>query len=320
MSCSSPLTDRLTDMRAWTADTIGPPVSWVHTLSDTCLASLERLASNAGKEPWAIVDKQIYERDLEACRGCLDPVIEDLNRGRGFALVERLPVGRCALQELRAMYWGIGQLLGLPFEQDINGTLLYDVRDTGRDVRAGARFSVTNAESSFHTDNSFSPKVPDFVGLLCLRTARCGGRSQLISAYALHDELLAHHRDILETLYQPFHFDRRGEFKEGESPTFEAPLFHWDGEELSVRYLHYYMQVGHERAGCPLMPEQKKALDTIESMLRCDKFRVEFSLEPGQMLFTNNHWVLHNRTAFEDHADIECRRHYVRLWLSRSVS
>ena len=40
-------------------------------------------------------------------------------------------------------------------------------------------------------------------------------------------------------------------------------------------------------------------------------------MEPGQMLFTNNHWILHNRTAFEDYPEPERRRHYVRLWLNR---
>ena len=53
----------------------------------------------------------------------------------------------------------IGQLLGEPIAQNVQGTLLYDVRDSGQDVARGARFSVTNYESSFHTDNSFGEAV-----------------------------------------------------------------------------------------------------------------------------------------------------------------
>ena len=63
----------------------------------------------------------------------------------------------------------------------------------------GARFSVTNAESSFHNDNSFGDPLPDLVGLLCLHTAKSGGQSQLISGYALHNELRENHPDALET-------------------------------------------------------------------------------------------------------------------------
>ncbi len=50
-------------------------------------------------------------------------------------------------------------------------------------------------------------------------------------------------------------------------------------------------------------------------MLNHPGLRAEFSLEPGQMCFVNNRWVLHNRTAFQDHPDPERRRHLVRLWL-----
>jgi alpha-ketoglutarate-dependent taurine dioxygenase len=46
---------------------------------------------------------------------------------------------------------------------------------------------------------------------------------------------------------------------------------------------------------------------------------VEFMLRPGDMLFINNRWLLHNRTAFEDHAAPAQRRHYVRLWLRRRL-
>jgi alpha-ketoglutarate-dependent taurine dioxygenase len=45
------------------------------------------------------------------------------------------------------------------------------------------------------------------------------------------------------------------------------------------------------------------------------ELRVEFLLGPGQMLFANNRWTLHNRTAFEDYPEPERRRHLVRLWL-----
>ena len=42
----------------------------------------------------------------------------------------------------------------------------------------------------------------------------------------------------------------------------------------------------------------------------------EFALRPGDMFFVNNRWILHNRTAFEDHPDPDRRRHLLRLWLA----
>ena len=317
MNNSQMLTDGISDERAWRASTIDDTTTWYYPLSEGCLSGFRCIIRDAHRQSRPITE--IYRPSALSNGGseCLQPALDALNSGRGFAIVERVPIEQYTVQEALAMYWLIGQFLGSPMEQNIQGTLLYDVRDTGQNVAQGARFSVTNAESSFHNDNSFGETLPDLVGLLCLHTAKSGGQSQLISGYALHNELLENHLDVLETLYQLFCFDRRGQFHAGESSTSQFPIFQWSGDELTLRYLYYYIQVGHERAGKTLTPDQKKALDVVEELLCRADFRAEFNLQPGQMLFTNNRWILHNRTAFEDYTDPERRRHYVRLWLCR---
>ncbi len=302
----------LTDCRAWTSETVDASSKWYYTLSESCLSALYR---GVQKHSGPLCDLRVSDAIRSACAPCLRPVLEALQTGRGFAIVERLPVEYYTPDQARGSYWMIGQCLGVPFEQNIEGTLLYDVRDTGRDVKSGARFSVTNAESSFHTDGAFGAQVPELVGLLCVKTARSGGRSQLISAYALHNRLLDRAPDVLNALYSPFCFDRRGQFLPGESPVKKAPIFSGDEQTLMTRYLHYYIRVGHRNAGVPLTREQARALEAVEAALKRPDMRVAFDLEPGQMLFTNNRWILHNRTAFEDAPEVGQRRHYVRLWL-----
>ena len=130
-----------------------------------------------------------------ALGGYLAAAKHDLEQGRGFVVLDRLPLGRISEREAIALYWMIGQLLGEPFAQNVQGTLLYDVRDSGQDVAKGARFSVTNYESSFHTDNSFGETVVDYVGLLCLKTARSGGVSQVVSGLAVVEALRREHPD-----------------------------------------------------------------------------------------------------------------------------
>ena len=202
----------LTDRRAWTAETIDASSEWYYTLSERYLSALDSEVRKTG----AISDLRVS--DTIACAPCLQPVLNALHTGRGFAIIEHLPVEYYTLDEARAAYWMIGQCLGIPFEQNIEGTLLYDVRDTGRDVKSGARFSVTNAESSFHTDGAFGTQVPELVGLLCIKTARSGGRSQLISACAVHNILHQQAPDVLNALYSSFYFDRRGQYLPGEAP------------------------------------------------------------------------------------------------------
>ena len=315
MNSSQMLTDGVSDERAWRASTIDDTAAWYYPLSEDCLSSFEAIIRDERRQPGPITEIWDPASSFNGCGESLQPALNALNSRRGFAIVEQVPIEQYTVDAALSMYWLIGQFLGIPMEQNIQGTLLYDVRDTGQNVAQGARFSVTNAESSFHNDNSFGEPLPDLVGLLCLHTAKSGGQSQLISGYALHNELLENHPDVLETLYQLFCFDRRGQFKAGESPTSHFPIFQWSGDELTVRYLYYYIQVGHERASKALTTDQKKALEVVEGLLCRADFRVEFNLQPGQMLFTNNRWILHNRTAFEDYTDPERRRHYVRLWL-----
>jgi alpha-ketoglutarate-dependent taurine dioxygenase len=306
-------TETTTDPRAWRADTVDGPRSWYLPLPARCRSALEEIARAAPPEVAAVT---LAGEVRAGCAEALAPALAALEGGRGFVVV-RGPQEPLSDDRWRLLYWLVGQALGRPVEQNVEGQLLYDVRDTGRDVRAGARFSVTNYESSFHTDASFAPGVVDYVGLLCLRTARSGGVSQLVSGHAVYQRLRERHPDALRALGQPFHVDRRGGVRPGEAPTVRVPVVCRDESGLTWRYLRYWIEAGHEKAQEPLTPAQRDALDVLDETLRDPALRVEFNLAPGDLFFLNNRWLLHNRTAFEDHAEPEKRRHLVRLWLSR---
>jgi len=61
---------------------------------------------------------------------------------------------------------------------------------------------------------------------------------------------------------------------------------------------------------------QKEALDYLEAVAADPEMHFTFRQQPGDMLFMNNWVTLHRRTAFEDHAALERRRHILRVWLS----
>jgi len=309
------LTHTITDARAWRSRTIDDRQAWYYPLSPRCLAALDKTIHCLREQPRPTLDLCAAALPLADCAREFQPVRSALEEGRGFVILKGPTPERYSPLEMQTCYWLIGQMLGRPIEQNVQGTLLYDVRDTGQDVRYGARFSVTNAESSFHTDNSFGAGVADYVGLLCIHTAKSGGLSQLVSGYSIHNELLTRHRDALEVLYHPLHIDRRGGLRPGEPPTVPYPVLAWDGRSLMYRYLRYWIESGHEKIGQPLSDAQRRALDLLDEVANDPSLRVEFALEPGDLYFINNRWILHNRTAFEDHAEPEQRRHLVRLWL-----
>ncbi len=308
----------LEDDRAWTADSIGQGKPWCLHLNQRLWDLIDPVVEGWRQDLLPVTRVRLNETQCQEGAEVLADVVRMLETGYGFVLLDRIPLDRYSHDEAKLAYWLIGQFIGQPVEQNVKGTSLYDVRDAGGDLSKGSRFSITNERTSFHTDGSFNQVIADHVGLLCLFTAQSGGESQMMSAYSLHNRLIERHPDLLEVLYQPFHVDRRGEFEEGESPTSEQPIFHWDGNELTMRYLNYYIHVGHQEVDLPLSDAQQKALSAVEDLLEEEDLFVEFSVEPGQMLFCNNHWILHNRNAYEDFGDPELRRHYVRLWLLRS--
>ena len=310
--------EHIEDDRAWTADSIGQGRPWCLHLDQKCWDLIDPVVKAWRQDLLPVTQVRLSETQCQAGAEVLADVIRMLESGYGFVVLDRIPLDRYSDEEAKLAYWLIGQCIGQPFEQNVKGTSLYDVRDAGGDLTKGSRFSITNERTSFHTDGSFNEVIADHVGLLCLFTAKSGGESQMMSAYSLHNRLIERYPELLEVLYQPFHVDRRGEFEEGEAPTSEQPVFHWDGNELTMRYLNYYIQVGHQEMESPLSGAQQKALGAIEELLQEENLFVEFSVEPGQMLFCNNHWILHNRNAYEDYGDPELRRHYVRLWLLRS--
>lgn len=301
--------------RRWTAATLDPADRWYYSLGPDSQAALQQVTAERPTDPSQIPELAPSPELREVLRPELETIRAVLEDGRGFAILTGVP-HNSDLQGI-ASYWLLGKCLGEPLAQNAQGHRLYDVRDTGVSVEYGARFSVTNVDSTFHTDNSFGTTVADYVGLLCLRPARGGGVSQLVSGWTIYHELLRREPNALQTLFDAFHVERRGGFPDGEAPTVQRPIIEKNGPELIYRYLRYWIHTGHEQAGEPLTVAQTYALDYLDTLLRQPEYQAELTLQPGQILWLNNRWVLHSRTAFEDYPDPRRRRRLVRLWLER---
>lgn len=241
---------------------------------------------------------------------------DELEHGRGFILVDTARFQPAPKEELTQLFCMLGSRLGAPVEQNTAGTLLYHVTDSGGDVQYGARFSTTNAESTFHTDASFVDRVPEFVGLLCLNDAKAGGVNQIVSGHSVRERLQSDSPEAWRELNGVFHFDRRGGTRPDEPPTARHPVFEVTPRGLVIRYLRFWIEAGHEKAGEPLTDSQRSALDALDRVANDPSLRAEFRLRPGEILFANNRWLLHNRTSFEDHPEPDRKRHLLRLWLT----
>src|SRR5215470_11453671 len=144
--------------------------------------------------------------EVPSLRPILDEIRRQLEDGRGFVLLRRLPVEDYSKDELGLIFWGIGTHLGRGLSQSVLGDRLGHVKDFSREDPL-ARAYRNKQELSPHTDSC------DLVGLACLRSTQSGGVSRLTSALTVHNVMLEECPDALERLYRGYVFHRRGEEK-----------------------------------------------------------------------------------------------------------
>jgi alpha-ketoglutarate-dependent taurine dioxygenase len=56
-------------------------------------------------------------------------------------------------------------------------------------------------------------------------------------------------------------------------------------------------------------------MDMLEAIANDPEFYVEMDFQPGDIQLLNNAKILHSREAYQDHDDLDRRRHLLRLWL-----
>ncbi len=247
----------------------------------------------------------------------LEPLIREMHdavlKGRGFILVRGLPVDRWSPRQAGIAYFGLGAHLGEAMTQNRKGHVLGHVKDIGLDYNAPTnRGYQTAARLPYHTDSS------DLVGLLCLKPAKAGGLSTIVSSGALYNAMLERAPDLLELLCQPVYRDRRGEVPAGADDWYAVPVFNrMPGGGLVTSYVRSAMRKAQRFPQVPrLTPELDAACDLLDSLADSDEFHLDMDFAPGDIQLLNNHWLMHSRTAFEDFPEVERRRHLFRLWLA----
>jgi alpha-ketoglutarate-dependent taurine dioxygenase len=253
---------------------------------------------------------------LPGCREAFAQVRAILASGMRFAVVDRLPLEAMSANEAIAIYWLLASMIARPVAQKLDGTLVYDVVDTGREALpgSGVRPDKTNIEIRFHNDNAYNDTPPDYVGLLCLKRAMHGGHSRVISFHTAYNALLERNPERLGRLHEPFWFDRQREFHPGEAPIFAAPVFAWS-DGLRARFSYHQINGGYTLKDEPIDEAGAKSLAAMLEIFEDPALSFEFDLEPGQMQFVDNRSLGHSRTAFVDGPDPAEKRHLVRLWL-----
>jgi hypothetical protein len=310
----SPMLERpVAGARAWTRETVRA-ADWTVPLPPAALAEVRAMLASLRADPLPTLVLKPEHFRLDACRDAMRRARDLLREGLGLAVVDALPLDEMSIDEARSVYWVLGQCVERLVAQKWDGTMLYDVTDTGRTPGYGVRGSWTNTELFFHTDNAFAVAPPWYVSLLCLHPARTGGVSRFCSLYTVHNRMLQRYPRLLRRLYEPFYFDRQAEHAPDAPRVSFAPAFGWDGERLHARLATRLIRNGYKLLDEPLDPMGNEALAALDEVMREEDLWVEFTIQRGQIQLINNLEFAHFRSDFQDADDPARKRHLIRLW------
>jgi len=235
--------------------------------------------------------------------------------GFGLFIISGACLKDFSLKEKISIYTLVAKILGELIIQNIKQEKIVEIKDVGKSMQTGGRYHETKEGGSHHTDSPQWRDVPDYLGLFCVHNAKKGGTNLFLSAYTIHNRILRGRKDLLNILYEKFHFDKRGEFKEGESSTVFEPIFKFKDGKLYFRYLRNYIDAGHDIQNQSLSESQKEALTYLDNSMLEEDMIMSYDLKSDDMVFSDNHWIVHGRTAFEDHDDPNLKRLMLRTWI-----
>ena len=293
------LPSEVRDRSAWYGTDMAASDDWKERLTDAEIGEVER-AINAG------------DGQLSSLATRFQRILDEVLNGRGFVLIRGLPIEGWTRRQAALAFLKIGEQLGNLRMQNAEGHLLGHVRDLGRSSDdPNTRIYQTRERQTHHTDSC------DVVGLMCLRTARSGGLSSLVSSTTIFNEIRRRRPDLLRVLMEPIETDRRGEVPEGGKPYFSIPVFNYYEGLVSAIYQRQYIESARRFPGVPpLTSLQIEALDLLDELANDPSISLMMELQPGDIQLVHNHTILHDRTAFEDYPEPDRKRHLLRLWLA----
>ena len=292
--------------------------AWDKTLNDTQEKFLVKLDLTVLNE---LVEKKsqlnienpdnfsLFKKEIERLK------TQILVDGCGFFVIDGSSFKNFTINEKKSLHIIISKILGDLLKQNKKGELAVEIKDLGKSMKTGARYHHTKEGGSYHTDGShIYSRPPNYVGLLCINPAKIGGASKFMSGYTIHNAL-QQRMDLLEILYERFYHDKKGENDVGESPAQFEPIFEFVDGKLKFKYQRELIYTGHEKMNKSLSKKQIEALDFLDKILKNENNVVTFELKTGDLMFSNNSWLIHDRTGFEDYEDEDLKRTLVRTWI-----
>ena len=303
---------RIVDPAAWYGPDLAKDGEWIEVLTPREIAEIDNATQAFAARDIDLSKIRKSDFPLPTLAARLGRFVREVLEGRGFALLRGLRIEHYDIRSTAIAFLGLGSHIGSARSQNAKGHILGHVRDLGlTSDDPNVRIYQTHERQTYHTDSC------DIVALICLKTAKSGGLSSLVSSVTIYNEMRERAPELTRLLFEPIETDRRGEVGVGQRPYFRIPVFNWHAGLLSAIYQRQYIESARRFTDvAPLTPQQVEALDLFDTLANDPALCMHMEFRPGDIQLVHNHTLLHDRTGFEDWPEIERKRHLLRLWLA----
>ena len=255
----------------------------------------------------------------------LKSLAKQLESGRGFGVVRGVPIDTYSEESLKILSWGMCSYFGPGIPQSHQGDWINHVIDLSDQTsaprpefdhiikRKTLRTNHGGGELDFHTDTT------DIFALFCLRNAKSGGVSRLVSSAMVHNQILAEKPDYVKALYDGYHYMSQTDDNVGRTDKVSSkrvPVFTRKGDTVQGYYISQVVQRAIDHGGVTYNSVEDDARHELQRIAERPGVAHEFLLQPGDLLVVNNRAVMHARHDYEDFPEMDRRRHLFRLWMA----
>jgi hypothetical protein len=297
----------------WTGHALqSAPEEWLMQVTDDDAEEVARATRTALDRELRI--DQISPRTFELPR--FGPKLKRLGRniadGRGCVLLRGLGSDRTT-EEARTAFFGISTYLGIPLGQSRANDILGDVRNETSVVDRNTRGYKAGDALAYHTDGV------DIVGLYCVRPAKSGGVSKVVSGTMVHNIVMEERPDLLAVLYdEPCFYSLQSDAPEGQLSYYWFRSFSWYRGMFWTRWLpKELLTFQDDMPELPRMSSQlREALEFTAAVANREELALDMDFQTGDIQYLNDAVIWHSRTPYVDEQELHFRRHLLRVWLN----
>ncbi len=288
------------DYSVLNANAYAVPQNFLNRVSE--LALKQSINKNLDWQTISHYLQQAITEEWSELKNLGNKIIRILESETGYVVVKNLPYGDYERPQIDYIFASLALCLGCLTVHNSSNNTIWDVTHRSDSCGRERTFSELNIEAPFHNDSAFRILPEKYFGLWAIKAARDGGNSTAIHVRQLVEYLEKSSSgqkclDILRFYNFPFRVPPAFAANPDEPKVIEAPIL---AQSPLIRFRLDTIMKGFQQRPELATPERLWAVKYFDRIVRTYPDKLEFKLNDGEVVFFNNHTMLHGRTAFSD--------------------